>query len=150
MVITFTVCYVPYEFDGGFKHLVHTISLVYYLFCFIIIIFCHLGIYFKKTPVVGIREMQAVMKREKKSAATIRLILLVLLLTFLPALLWQIVLKLKGVENLEPYLPFTYLLFTLNTFVNPLLNFGRNKDMRRALRGLLWCSQSVQQQQQPH
>ena len=149
VVITLTVCYVPYKFEGEFKHVVHTISLVYYFFGFVIIIFSHLGIYFKKTPVVGIREMQAVRKREKKSAATIiiRFILLVLLLTFLPALLWQIVLKLKGIESLEPYLPFTYLLFTLNAFVNPLLNFGRNKDMRRALRGLLWCFQNEQQQQ---
>ena len=97
---------------------------------------------------VGIREIQAVMKREKKSAATIRLILLILLLTFLPALLWQIVLKLQGVESLEPYRPFTSALYTLNALVNPLMNFGRNKDVRRALRGLLGCFQNVQHQLQ--
>ena len=124
LVITHIVCYVPYKFDGGFKNLVHAISLVYYLFCFVIVIFSHLGINFRKPPIVGIREIQAVMKREKKSAATIRLILLVLLLTFLPAPLCLIVFKLKGIENLVPYRPFTYFLFTLNAFVNPLLNFG--------------------------
>lgn len=42
VIITLTVCSVPYKFDGGFKHLVHAISLAYYYICFIIIIFSHL------------------------------------------------------------------------------------------------------------
>ena len=137
-----------YKFEGGFKHLAHTTPLVYYFICFIIIIFSHLGIYFKKPPAVGISEIQAVMKREKKSAATIRLILLVLLLTFLPALLWPIVLGLKGIDNVGPYRPFISFLFTVDAFVNPLLNFGRSKDMRRAVRSLFRSFQHVQQQQQ--
>ena len=111
-------------------------------------VFSHLGIYFKKPPAVGIGDIQAVMKREKKSATTIRLILLVLLLTFLPALLWPIVLGLKGIDNVGPYRPFISFLFTLDTLVNPLLNFGRSKDMRRAVKGLFRCYQHVQQHQQ--
>ena len=35
-------------------------------------------------------------------------------------------------------------LFTVDAFVNPLLNFGRSKDMRRAVRDLFRCSQHVQ------
>ena len=87
-------------FGHGYKHLVHVMHPVCYCVCFIIIIFSHLSIYFKKPPTVGIREIQAVMKREKKSAATIRLILIVLLLTFLPALLLPIVLTVNGIEIL--------------------------------------------------
>ena len=121
-------------FNGGYKHLVHAIPLVYYCICFIIIILSNLGIYFKKTPIAEIRDIQAVIKREKKSATTIRLILLVLLLTFLPALLFPIVLTVNGVEHFGPYRPFMSLLFTVDAFVNPLLNFGRSKDMRRAVR----------------
>ena len=149
MALTFVhIVYFVYKFDGGYKQLAHTIPLVYYCVCFVIIISSHLGIYFKKSPTVGIREIQAVMKREKKSAATIRLILLVLLLTFLPALPWPIVLGLKGIDNVGPYRPFISFLFTVDTLVNPLLNFGRSKDMRRAVKGLFRCYQHVQQQQQ--
>ena len=142
------IAYFVFKFEGGYKQLAHTIPLVYYCVCFIIIVFSHLGIYFKKPPAVGIGDIQAVVKREKKSAATIRLILLVLFLTFLPALLWPIVLGLKGIDNVGPYRPFISFLFTVDTLVNPLLNFGRSKDMRRAVKGLFRCSQRVQPPQQ--
>ena len=148
VVITFAVCFFTFKFDGEYKHLVYAITLVYYCICFVIIIFSHLGIYFKKPPTVGIREIQAVMKREKKLAATVRLILLVLLLTFLPAFLWATVLKLKGIEHVGAYRPYYFILASVNAFVNPLLNFGRNKDIRRAIRGLFSCFLHVQQQQQ--
>ena len=149
MVITLVhVIYFVFKFDGKYQPLVHTTSLVYYCICFVIIIFSHLGIYFQKPLIADIREIQAVMKREKKTAATVRLILLVLLLTFLPAFLCPVVFVLKGVGNLGAYRPFYFILFTLNAFANPLLNFGRNKDMRRALRGLLQRFRHVHQQQQ--
>ena len=149
MVITLVhVIYFVFKFDGKYQPLVHTTSLVYYCICFVIIIFSHLGIYFKKPLIADIREIQAVMKREKKTAATVRLILLVLLLTFLPAFLCPVVFVLKGEGNLGAYRPFYFILFTLNAFANPLLNFGRNKDMRRALRGLLQRFRHVHQQQQ--
>ena len=148
VIMTFIhIVYFVYKIDGGYKHFVTAITFMYYCICVIIIIFSHLGTYFKKPPVVGIRELQAVMKREKKSAATIRLILLVLLLTFFPALLFPIVLGLKGRENLGPYRAFMFFLFIVDTVANPLLNFGRNRDMRRAIRGLLSCSQHVKQRQ---
>ena len=135
------IVYFVFKFDGGYKQLAHTIPLVYYCICFIIIIFSHLGIYFKKSPTVEISEIQAVIKREKKSAATIRLILPVLLLTFLPALLWPIVLGLKGIDNVGPYRPFISFLFTVDALVNPLLNSVRSKDMHRAVKGLFRCYQ---------
>ena len=144
------VFYVIYKFDSGFMSLVHGAAfLVYYCICFIIIIFSHLGIYFKKQPIDTIREIHVVMKREKKLAATIRWILLVLLLTFMPAFWSPVVLTMKGVENFGAYRPYYFILYTVNGFLNPLLNFGRNKEMRRALRGLFRCFQHVQQQPVP-
>ena len=92
--------YFVYKFERVYKYLAYAIPLVYYCFCSLIIIFSHLGIYFKKPPTVGIKEMRAVMKREKKSAVTVRLMLLVLVITFLPALLWPIVLRLKAIDNI--------------------------------------------------
>ena len=144
------VFYVIYKFDSGFMSLVHGAAfLVYYCICFIIIIFSHLCIYFKKQPIDTIREIHVVMKKEKKSAATIRWILLVLLLTFMPAFWSPVALTMKGVENFGAYRPYYFILYTVNGFLNPLLNFGRNKEMRRALRGLFRCFQHVQQQPVP-
>ena len=141
--------YVAYNSNSGKKkHLVYSIHLVYYCICFVIITSSYLGIYFKKAPTVEIREMHAVMEKEKKSTAAVRLILLTFLLTFVPALLSPIVLGLTGVENVGSYRPFLFLLFVVDAVANPLLNFGRNKDIRRAIRGLLNCFQHVEQQQQ--
>ena len=66
VVITLAVCFITFKFDGEYKHLVYAITLMYYCICFVIIIFSHLGIklYFEKPLTVGIREIQAVMKRE--------------------------------------------------------------------------------------
>ena len=132
------VFYDVYKFDSRYTRLVQdAVFLVYYCVCFIIIIFSHFGIYFKKPlpPIEAITEIQAVMmKREKKSAATIRWILLVLLFTFMPAFWWPIVLTMKGTDNFGPYRPYYFILYTVNGFMNPLLNFGRNKEMRKALR----------------
>ena len=146
------VIYDVYKFDRGYTSFVQgVVFLVYYCICSIIIIFSHVGLYFKKPrlPIETITEIQGVMKREKKSAATIRWILLVLLFTFMPAFWWPIVLSMKGTESFGPYRPFYSILYTVNGFVNPLLNFGRNKEMRRALRGLLSCFQQVQPQPPP-
>ena len=146
------VIYDVYKFDRGYTSFVQgVVFLVYYCICSIIIIFSHVGLYFKKPrlPKETITEIQGVMKREKKSAATIRWILLVLLFTFMPAFWWPIVLSMKGTESFGPYRPFYSILYTVNGFVNPLLNFGRNKEMRRALRGLLSCFQQVQPQPPP-
>ena len=146
------VIYDVYKFDRGYTSFVQgVVFLVYYCICSIIIIFSHVGLYFKKPrlPIETITEIQGVMKREKKSAATIGWILLVLLFTFMPAFWWPIVLSMKGTESFGPYRPFYSILYTVNGFVNPLLNFGRNKEMRRALRGLLSCFQQVQPQPPP-
>ena len=40
-----------------------------------------------------------------------------------------------------------FLLFVVDTVANPLLNFGRNKEMHRAIRSLFSCFQHVEQQQ---
>lgn len=99
MLILGHVFHDVYKFDSRYTRLVQdAVFLVYYCACFIIIIFSHFGIYFKKPlpPIEAITEIQAVMmKREKKSAAIIRWILLVLLFTFMPAFWWPIVLTMK-------------------------------------------------------
>lgn len=138
--------YLSHKLEGGlYKPLAYTISFLFYCVCSVVIIYSYLCIFCKKPNIVEVQQIQSVRKREKRLATTVGLILLVLLLTFLPALLWPLVLKLKGIDSLQPYSPVFSLLFTVNTLLNPLVSFGRNKDMRKALRVLFGCSQQVQQ-----
>ena len=143
LVIAFVV-YLSRKLEGGYKVLGQIISLSSVLFCFFVIIFCYVSIYCKPTLPQQFLHIRAILEREKRMANTVGLILLVLLLTFLPALLFPLVLYVKGVKYFQPYVPFYSFLLLLNGILNPLLNFGRNKDMRKALRNLFKCSQQVQ------
>ena len=72
-----------------------------------------------------------------------------LLLTFVPAICFPAILSVSirvsgGVnsfDNLAPWRPFYGVLISLNGLLNPLLNYGRNEDVRKALRDLIGCPQ---------
>ena len=85
--------------------------------------------------------MRAVFRREKKIANTVGLILLALSLTVLPAMIIPFVLLNFGFSkaDLTPLRPFHFISVTLNGLLNPLLNYGRIDDVRRAVRSLLRC-----------
>ena len=85
--------------------------------------------------------MRTVLRREKKIANTVGLILLVLCLTVLPAMTIPFVFFNFGFrpEDTTPLRPFYYIFATLNGLLNPILNYGRNKDVRRAVRSLIRC-----------
>ena len=85
--------------------------------------------------------MRTVLRREKQIANTVGLILLVLCLTVLPAMTVPFVLFNFGFRPVEmiPLRPFYYIFVTLNGRLNPILNYGRNKDVRRAVRSLIRC-----------
>ena len=84
---------------------------------------------------------RTVLRREKKVAKTVGLILLVLSLTVLPAMISPIVLLNFGFSRADiiPLRPFHFICVTLNGLLNPLLNYGRNDDVRRVVRRLLRC-----------
>ena len=82
----------------------------------------------------------SVIRRETKLTRVVSLILLCFLFTFLPALLAPIVLVAMGLP-LVRFRTFNRFIMTINGFLNPLLNFGRNKDMRRALFYMIKCQQ---------
>ena len=88
--------------------------------------------------------MLAIIKREKKLASTVGLILIVLLLTFLPAICLPSILLISGFAesdaNLAAWRPFLGFIISLNGLLNPLVNYGRNKDIRKAVRALIVCS----------
>ena len=85
--------------------------------------------------------MRAVLRREKQIANTVGFILLVLCLTVLPVMIAPFVLFNFGFSPTDttPLRPFNHILVTLNGLLNPLLNYGRIDDVRRAVRSLIRC-----------
>ena len=85
--------------------------------------------------------MRTVLRREKKIANTVGLILLALCFTVLPAMIAPFMLMNFGFTATDtiPLRPFDNIFITLNGVLNPLLNYGRNDDVRRAVRSLIRC-----------
>ena len=85
--------------------------------------------------------MRTVLRREKQIANTVGLILLVLCLTVLPAMIAPFMLFNFGFSPTDttPLRPFNHILVTLNGLLNPILNYSRNNDVRRAVRSLIRC-----------
>jgi len=76
--------------------------------------------------------MRAAAEKEKKLTQIISVILLCFLASFLPALVSPIIIVALGLP-LDPFRPFIYLLLTFNGLLNPLLNYGRNREVRKAM-----------------
>ena len=92
--------------------------------------------------------MRMVLKRQKKIANTVALILLASCLTLLPAMIIPIVfyhLNSSIPSDATPLKPLRSIFITLNGLLNPLLNFGRDKDVRRTVRSLIRCQTCSQE-----
>ena len=92
--------------------------------------------------------MRMVLKRQKKIANTVGLILLVSCLTLLPAMIIPIVfyhLNSSIPSDATPLKPLRSIFITLNGLLNPLLNYGRDKDVRRTVRSLIRCQRCCQE-----
>lgn len=139
-----SVVYLSEKIADGYRFIGQTIMVLFYFVCLFVILFCYHSLYFKRSQPQNEPHMRTILEREKRLANTVGLIFVVLLLTFLPALLFPTVLYATGVTNFLPFRPFFAFLFQLNGVLNPLLNFGRTKDMRRALRETFKCSLQVQ------
>ena len=120
------------------------IKLFYFLCAFLIIIY-YLGLLCKKTPPEEALNIRAILEREKRTANTVSWILLALVVTFLPGVFTPLVLHANDVPNSIAYTPYFGFLLQLIGLLNPLLNFGRSKEMRRALRNVFKRSQQVNQ-----
>ena len=120
------------------------ISFVFYFVCFFVIGLSYLGIVLKKNQPGDAWQVNGVLEREKRLANTVGLILLVLFATFLPGLLSPLALHLVGVRYVSVFGPFYTFLLLLNGALNPLVNFGRSREMRRGLSELVKCSREVQ------
>ena len=143
-VVSAVAIFLSGTFGGVYKRLAHTLMLALFASYVIIIMFYYLRIYFRKTVEVG-NPNDARLKREKRLTNTVAGILLILVLTYFPALLVPFVLSTKGLyENSLRFRPFYAVFIQLNGVLNPLLNLGRSRNMRKAIRDLFKCSSQEQ------
>ena len=143
-VVSAVTIFLSGTFGSVYKLLAQTLMLALFAIYVIIIMFCYLRIYFRKTVEVG-NPNDALLKREKRLANTVAGILLILVLTYFPALLVPFVLSAKGLyKNSLPFRPFFAVFIQSNGVLNPLLNLGRSRKMRKAIRDLFKCSSQDQ------
>ena len=128
------------------------IASLFCVFCFIVMIYSYFRIFIasrrhrQTMHHLHQSQMLATLRREKRLANTVGLIVIVLCLTTLPAIITPLVLANLGLASGSRFIPFRplYSVFmTLSGLLNPLLNFGRNEDVRRAVRGLIRRRQCV-------
>ena len=139
-----SVVYLSLKWRGIFLPLAQISCLLFYAINACVIVFYYLSIYFRKTTPLAGYQIRAAVEREKQITNTVAWILVILVLTFLPAVLFPIVMFTKGVKNVQPFRPFYLFFFQLNGLLNPLLNFGRCKEIRKALIALFKRSPQVQ------
>ena len=114
-------------------------------FCYVLLIIgCHIGILIASyrhgasMHLYG-GPMRTVLEREKKVANTVGLILLVLCFCLLPAVMApNVVYQIAGIDPRE-VTAFYFIFITLNGLLNPLVYYGRNEDVRTAVRSLIRC-----------
>ena len=83
--------------------------------------------------------MRTVLEREKKLTNTVGLILLVLCFSLLPVVMAPKVMEVTfGIDTREAA-SFYRIFITLNGVLNPLVYYGRNEDIRTAVRSLIRC-----------
>ena len=120
------------------------LPVMFFSVCALVIFLSYLGIFCKKTTIQEVTYLRATLEREKRMANTIALILLSFLAVFLPGLLFPIILHLKGINrNLSLVDNSVAFLHALNGFLDPLLYFARNKEMRTILRRQIKCTRKV-------
>lgn len=106
-------------------------------------IFSHYILFFignrRHARILG-RNVRLVVKRERKMSRLVSVILLCFLFTFLPALVSPVILANMGLLPMQRFRTINSVLMTINGVLNPLINFGKNKNMRRALVDMMKCN----------
>lgn len=75
-------------------------------------------------------------EKERKLTQIVSVILICFVFSFLPALISPVIIVALGLP-LNPFRPLNYLLLTFNGLLNPLLNYGRNREIRKAMLKML-------------
>ena len=154
IVLVWVIAVILSSIGGGYRH--NDSSLLWPIYLFLATVFCLcyaltiIGCYIG-VLIVNCRRglsmdqyggpMQTVLRREKKVANTVGLILVVFCVSFLPAVIGPIILFHFGVapNEIVPLRPFYHIFTTLNGLLNSLVNYGRNENVRRAVCSLMRC-----------
>ena len=135
-VYTFTLFEISYK-------IVFIIIFLFYVVCIFLILFNYVK-FFKanrqhsRNMRIKVGNIRAAVEKEKKLTRIVSVILLCFLFSFLLALMSPVILVALRLP-LNPFRPFNYLLLTFNGLLNPLLNYGRNEEIRRAMLIILRC-----------
>jgi len=121
--------------------IIFIIIFLFYVVCIVMILLNYIGFFManrRHSRNLRIRagNMRAAVEKEKRLTQVISMILLCFLLSFLPALISPVVMVALGLP-LNPFRPLNYLLLTFNGLLNPLLNYGRNREIRKAMLKML-------------
>ena len=137
------IVYLPEKF----AFIKNVIALIFCSVSVFIIISSNIGIYFamrthrrKNFPQVGSRRSAVLLNREKRLAVTVGLILMMLILSILPALISPVALILMGFKSMAPFRVFITIFITLNGVLNPVVNFRRNEAIRQSIRKIFACT----------
>ena len=137
------IVYLPEKF----AFIKNVIAVIFCSVSVFIIISSYIGIHFavrthrrKNFPQVGSRRSAVLLNREKRLAVTVGLILMMLILSILPALVSPVALILMGFKSMAPFRIFITIFITLNGMLNPLVNFRRNEAIRQSIRKIFACT----------
>ena len=113
------------------------IIFLFYVICIVMILFNYIGFFIanrrhSRTLQVRAGNMRAAAEKEKKLTQIVSMILLCFLFSFLPALISPVIIVALGLPY-RPFRPLSSLLLTFNGLLNPLLNYGRNREIRKAM-----------------
>lgn len=129
----------------NFLFITKAIGVIFCVACCVTIIVCYVKIFLANLghrdniQQYGARPSAAALKRERQVATTVGLIILVLVLTHLPALATPVALSVLGYGSKAPYRPFFTIFITLNGLLSPIINCRRNKAIQRSFRLLIGC-----------
>ena len=113
---------------------------LFYVICFFMIVFNYVRFLIvnkRNTRIIG-KNTRLVVEREKKMNRVVSVILLCFLFSFMPALISPVILASISMP-LDAFRTFNMLLMTINGLLNPVLNYGRNRSMRKEMLNMLKC-----------
>ena len=139
-LFTTLMVYIHSKTTNRFR-IVIIIIFLFYVVCIVMILFNYIGFFManrrhSRTLQIRAGNMHTATEKEKKITQTISVILLCFLFSFLPALISPVIIVALGLA-LNPFRPLNYLLLTFNGLLNPLLNYGRNREIRKAMLQIL-------------
>lgn len=141
-IVTALSAYTIFKIRSSKNYVVFMIIFLFYTVCTLMILFSYVKFFIankRNSRNMQIQARSRRAEREKKLTKVVSMIVLCFLFTFLPALISPLILVSMGIRHMDPFAPFFSLLMTLNGLLNPLLNYSRNADMRRAVHNMLTC-----------